>query len=77
MVTPAGGASARRLPEQVKLFTNLRLGCLVLLTAEGSARYQVKLDNLKLAIPVDQVKYLPTVATRTIKELPITLTRRA
>jgi len=42
-----------------------------------AAREIVKrLDNLKLAIPVEDIRYLPTVATHTIKELPLTLTRR-
>jgi cytochrome P450 len=43
-----------------------------------AAREIVKrLDKIKLAIPVEEVRYLPTVATHTIKELPLTLTRRA
>jgi cytochrome P450 len=36
-----------------------------------------KLDNIKLAIPVDEITYLPTVATRSIAKLPLTFTRRA
>lgn len=35
------------------------------------------LDNIKLAIPVEDIRYVPTVATRTIESLPITFTRRA
>jgi cytochrome P450 len=43
-----------------------------------AAREVVKrLDDMTLAIPVDQIEYLPTVATHTIKELPLTLKRRA
>jgi cytochrome P450 len=34
-------------------------------------------DNIKLAIPLEEVRYLPTIATRTILSLPITFTRRA
>ncbi|CAN7329236.1 cytochrome P450 [Phenylobacterium sp. LjRoot219] len=36
-----------------------------------------RLGDIKLAVPAEQLKYLPTVATRTIKELPLTLTRHA
>jgi cytochrome P450 len=35
-----------------------------------------RLDNIKLAVPAEELRYLPTVATHTIKELPLTLTRR-
>ncbi len=43
-----------------------------------AAREIVKrLDRIKLAIPVEDIRYLPTVATHTIKELPLTLVRRA
>ena len=35
-----------------------------------------RLDNIKLAIPVEEIRYLPTVATRSIERLPITFTRR-
>jgi cytochrome P450 len=34
------------------------------------------LDNIRLAIPVEDIRYVPTVATRTIESLPITFTRR-
>lgn len=34
------------------------------------------LDEIKLAIPVEDIRYVPTVATRTIESLPITFTRR-
>jgi cytochrome P450 len=36
-----------------------------------------RLDNISLAIPVDEITYLPTVATRSIAKLPLTFTRRA
>ena len=36
-----------------------------------------RIDNIKLAVPVDEIQYLPTVATRTIQKLPLTLSRRA
>lgn len=36
-----------------------------------------RLGDIKLAVPVDEIRYLPTVATHTIKELPLTLTRHA
>lgn len=36
-----------------------------------------RIDNIKLAIPLEDVRYVPTVATRTIETLPITFTRRA
>jgi cytochrome P450 len=35
-----------------------------------------RLDHIKLAIPPDQIRYLPTVATRSIERLPLTFTRR-
>jgi cytochrome P450 len=35
-----------------------------------------RLDGIKLAIPVEDIRYVPTVATRTIESLPITFTRR-
>lgn len=42
-----------------------------------AAREFVKrLDNIKLAIPVEDITYLPTVATRSIERLPLTFTRR-
>lgn len=34
-------------------------------------------DNIKLAIPVEELTYLPTVATRSLERLPMTLSRRA
>ena len=43
-----------------------------------AARELIKrLDEIKLTIPVEEVQYLPTVATHTIKALPITVTRRS
>ncbi|MFM5931796.1 MAG: cytochrome P450 [Novosphingobium sp.] len=36
-----------------------------------------RLDSIKLAIPVEDIRYVPTVATRTIESLPITFSRRA
>ncbi|MCW1402826.1 cytochrome P450 [Novosphingobium sp. MW5] len=35
------------------------------------------LDSIKLTIPVEDIRYVPTVATRTIESLPITFSRRA
>jgi len=35
-----------------------------------------RIDNIKLAIPVEQVAYQKTVATRSIESLPLTFTRR-
>jgi cytochrome P450 len=43
-----------------------------------AAREVVKrLASLELAAPVEEIRYLPTVATHTIAELPLTLKRRA
>ena len=43
-----------------------------------AAREIVKrLDNLKLAIPVEEIAYLPTIATHSIERLPLTFTRRS
>ena len=42
-----------------------------------AAREFVKrLENFKLAIPVEEIRYLPTVATRSIERLPLTFARR-
>jgi len=42
-----------------------------------AAREIVKrLDNIKLAIPVEEIRYLPTIATHSIERLPLTFTRR-
>jgi cytochrome P450 len=42
-----------------------------------AAREFVKrLDNIKLDMPVDEIRYLPTVATRSIERLPLTFVRR-
>jgi cytochrome P450 len=35
-----------------------------------------RIDHIKLAVPLDEIQYLPTVATRTIQKLPLTLSRR-
>ena len=35
-----------------------------------------RIDDIKLAVPVEEIQYLPTVATRTIRQLPLRLTRR-
>lgn len=36
-----------------------------------------RLDNIRLAIPVEELTYLPTIATHTVERLPLTFTRRA
>ena len=36
-----------------------------------------RLDNIKLAMPVEEIPYLPTLATQTIERLPLTFSRRA
>jgi cytochrome P450 len=36
-----------------------------------------RIADIKLAVPVEELEYLPTVATRTIRQLPLSLTRRA
>jgi cytochrome P450 len=36
-----------------------------------------RLDNIRLAIPVEEISYLPTIATHTVERLPLTFTRRA
>ena len=42
-----------------------------------AAREVVKrLDNIRLAVPAEQITYLPTVATHSIERLPLTLARR-
>ncbi|MFP5304214.1 MAG: cytochrome P450, partial [Gammaproteobacteria bacterium] len=42
-----------------------------------AARELIKrLDDIQLAVPVDQIGYLPTVATHSIERLPITIKRR-
>jgi cytochrome P450 len=35
-----------------------------------------RLDNIKLAVPPEEIAYLPTVATHSIERLPLTFTRR-
>jgi hypothetical protein len=34
------------------------------------------MTNMKLAIPESEIRYTPTVATRTIESLPITFEKR-
>jgi len=36
-----------------------------------------RLDNIRLAIPVEDLAYLPTLATQTLERLPLTFSRRA
>jgi cytochrome P450 len=36
-----------------------------------------RLDNIRLAIPIEEISYLPTIATHTVERLPLTFTRRA
>jgi len=35
-----------------------------------------RLDNIKLAVPVEELTYLPTLASQSLEKLPITFTRR-
>ena len=35
-----------------------------------------RIDNIKLAVSIEEIQYLPTVATRTIRHLPLSLSRR-
>jgi cytochrome P450 len=35
-----------------------------------------RLDNIKLAMPVEELSYLPTLATQTLERLPLTFSRR-
>ncbi|CAN7194366.1 cytochrome P450 [Phenylobacterium sp. LjRoot225] len=36
-----------------------------------------RLDNIRLAIPLEEISYLPTLATQTVQRLPLTFSRRA
>ena len=36
-----------------------------------------RLDNIRLAVPLEEITYLPTLATHTIERLPLTFSRRA
>ena len=36
-----------------------------------------RLDNIQLAVPVEELTYLPTLASHTLERLPLTFTRRA
>ncbi len=44
------------------------------LTAQEIIR---RLDNIQLAVPVEELTYLPTLASHTLERLPLTFTRRA
>jgi cytochrome P450 len=35
-----------------------------------------RIGNIKLAVSIEEIQYLPTVATRTIRHLPLSLSRR-
>ena len=35
-----------------------------------------RLDNIRLAVPVEELTYLPTLASQTLERLPLTFTRR-
>ncbi len=35
-----------------------------------------RLDNIRLAVPVEELTYLPTLATHTLEKLPLTFARR-
>jgi len=35
-----------------------------------------RLDNIRLAIPLEELTYLPSLATQTLERLPLTFTRR-
>ena len=36
-----------------------------------------RLDNIRLAVPVEELTYLPTLASQTLERLPLTFTRRS
>ena len=44
-------ASTNKTEDGRQVFTNMRIGCLVLLTAKNSAEYNVSLDDVKLVPP--------------------------
>jgi hypothetical protein len=44
-------ATVDKTNEGKAIFTNLRVGCLVLLTAENTAQYKIELSNMKLVPP--------------------------
>ena len=46
-------ATEKQTQDGRQIFTNMRLGCLVLLTAKGTETYNVNLDDLKLTPPSD------------------------
>lgn len=43
------------------------------------AAYEIikRMDNIQLAMPIEELTYLPTLGTQTLNKLPITFTRRA
>lgn len=43
--------TGQKTKEGKTIFANVRVGCLVLLTADGTTDYKIKLDNLKLTPP--------------------------
>ena len=43
--------TAQKTKDGKTVFANVRIGCLVLLTAEGTTDYKIKLDNVKLTPP--------------------------
>ena len=46
-------ATSQQTQDGKQIFTNMRLGCLVLLTAKDTEAYNVNLDDLKLVPPTD------------------------
>ena len=44
-------ATGEKTKEGKSVYANLRVGCLVLLTAENTAHYEIELSNMKLAPP--------------------------
>jgi hypothetical protein len=46
-------ATNKQTEDGKRVFTNMRIGCLVLLTAKSTETYNVSLDNLKLIPPSD------------------------
>jgi hypothetical protein len=46
-------ATNKQTEDGKRVFTNMRIGCLVLLTAKGSEAYNVGIDDLKLTPPAD------------------------
>lgn len=46
-------ATNKQTEDGKRVFTNMRIGCLVLLNAKSSEQYNVSIDNLKLSPPTD------------------------